>query len=32
VEDFKKKLDTMTPEDFFRDLKKKEEGGEGPDG
>lgn len=29
VEDFKKKLDTMTPEDFFRDLKKKE-GGEGP--
>ena len=24
VEDFKKKLETMTPEDFFRDLKKKE--------
>jgi bifunctional DNase/RNase len=28
VEDFKKKLDTMTPEDFFRDLKKK---GDAPD-
>lgn len=28
VQDFKKKLDTMTPEDFFRDLKKKEEGDE----
>jgi uncharacterized protein len=27
VEDFKKKLETMTPEDFFRDLKKKSEGG-----
>ncbi|MBL0058597.1 MAG: bifunctional nuclease family protein [Elusimicrobia bacterium] len=27
VEDFKKKLETMTPEDFFRDLKKKEEDG-----
>lgn len=29
VQDFKKKLDTMTPEDFFRDLKnkKKDEGG-----
>lgn len=26
VEDFKKKLETMTPEDFFRDLKKKDEG------
>jgi hypothetical protein len=24
VSDFKKKLDTMTPEDFFKDLKKKE--------
>ena len=24
VQDFKKKLDTMTPEDFFRDLKKKD--------
>lgn len=24
VEDFKKKLDKMTPEDFFKDLKKKE--------
>jgi uncharacterized protein len=24
VQDFKKKLDTMTPEDFFRDLKEKE--------
>lgn len=23
VSDFKKKLDTMTPEDFFKDLKKK---------
>lgn len=23
VNDFKKKLDTMTPEDFFKDLKKK---------
>ncbi len=32
VADFKKKLDTMTPEDFFRDLKKKEgeEGGQPP--
>jgi uncharacterized protein len=29
VQDFKKKLENMTPEDFFRDLKKKpEEGGE----
>lgn len=26
VSDFKKKLENMTPEDFFRDLKKKEEG------
>lgn len=26
VSDFKKKLDTMTPEDFFKDLKKKELG------
>ena len=26
VNDFKKKLDTMTPEDFFKDLKKKEGG------
>lgn len=25
VSDFKKKLDTMTPEDFFKDLKKKDE-------
>jgi uncharacterized protein len=25
VTDFKKKLDTMTPEDFFKDLKKKED-------
>ena len=25
VSDFKKKLDTMTPEDFFKDLKKKED-------
>ena len=25
VSDFRKKLDTMTPEDFFKDLKKKEE-------
>ncbi len=25
VNDFKKKLDTMTPEDFFKDLKKKDE-------
>ncbi len=24
VNDFKKKLDTMTPEDFFKDLKRKE--------
>jgi bifunctional DNase/RNase len=24
VSDFKKKLDTMTPEDFFKDLKKKD--------
>jgi bifunctional DNase/RNase len=31
VEDFKKKLETMTPEDFFRDLKKKE-GDEGAPG
>ena len=30
VSDFKKKLETMTPEDFFRDLKKREtDGGEG---
>lgn len=28
VSDFKKKLDTMTPEDFFKDLKKKEGGSE----
>ncbi len=28
VDQFKKKLKTMTPEDFFRDLKKKDEGGE----
>jgi len=27
VKEFKSKLETMTPEDFFRDLKKKEEGG-----
>jgi bifunctional DNase/RNase len=26
VNDFKKRLDTMTPEDFFKDLKKKEGG------
>jgi hypothetical protein len=32
VEDFKKKLDHMTPEDFFRDLKKKKEEGEGSSG
>jgi len=25
VNDFKKKLDTMTPEDFFKDLKQKED-------
>ena len=31
VQEFKKKLDTMTPEDFFRDLKKKE-GDEEEDG
>lgn len=30
VQDFKKKLDTMTPEDFFRDLKKKDDSSEGP--
>ena len=34
VQDFKKKLDHMTPEDFFKDLKKKEgdpePGGESP--
>lgn len=29
VSDFKKKLETMTPEDFFRDLKKKEGGESG---
>ena len=29
VEDFKKKLDNMTPEDFFRDLKEKKEKKEG---
>lgn len=29
VKDFKKKLQTMVPEDFFRDLKKKEGEGEG---
>ena len=29
VNDFKKKLDTMTPEDFFKDLKRKE--GEPPE-
>ncbi len=28
VQEFKKKLETMTPEDFFRDLKKQEGGGE----
>ncbi len=28
VQEFKKKLETMTPEDFFRDLKKQEDGGE----
>lgn len=34
VQDFKKKLETMTPEDFFRDLKKSDEGEAGgpPDG
>lgn len=32
VEDFKKKLETMTPEDFFRDLKKKEGDGGKPEG
>ena len=26
VDDFKKKLDKMTPEDFFRDLKKPKDG------
>jgi bifunctional DNase/RNase len=31
VDDFRKKLETMTPEDFFRDLKnKKDDGGGGP--
>lgn len=29
VSEFKKKLATMTPEDFFRDLKEREQGGEG---
>jgi len=29
LNEFKKKLETMTPEDFFRDLKKKEGEGEG---
>lgn len=29
VDEFKKKLETMTPEDFFRDLKKKEKDGPG---
>jgi uncharacterized protein len=29
VSEFKKKLETMTPEDFFRDLKQREGGGEG---
>jgi uncharacterized protein len=28
VQEFKKKLETMTPEDFFRDLKQKGEEGE----
>ena len=32
VEDFKKKLETMTPEDFFRDLKNKEGEGGKPEG
>ncbi len=32
VEDFKKKLETMTPEDFFRDLKKKEGDSGKPEG
>ena len=32
VNEFKRKLETMTPEDFFRDLKKKEEGGERGEG
>jgi hypothetical protein len=32
VEDFKKKLETMTPEDFFRDLKEKRRAAEGPEG
>lgn len=34
VADFKKKLENMTPEDFFRDLKEKGEdaGGQGPGG
>jgi bifunctional DNase/RNase len=27
VRDFKQKLDKMTPEDFFRELKEKEKGG-----
>lgn len=30
LSDFKNKLKTMTPEDFFRDLKKRQEGGESP--
>jgi bifunctional DNase/RNase len=32
VKEFKKKLETMTPEDFFRDLKNKGEGGERGEG
>lgn len=32
VSDFKKKLENMTPEDFFRDLKQKEKGKEGDGG
>lgn len=30
VSDFKKKLDTMTPEDFFKDLKKENPGTDVP--
>lgn len=32
VKDFKEKLQTMKPEDFFRDLKDKEKGDEGGEG
>jgi bifunctional DNase/RNase len=32
VQDFKKKLEDMKPEDFFRDLKEKEKGEEGNGG